>query len=105
MSNKYSKNNKLNAVLTEIEAQLLSICDTEEASLDEIRHYMDGFSDRRNPDYNIAMYGNVLVYYSDVYDMYRNAGYKSTDKMSPSKIWETYRRQVGYVARLLVFNR
>ena len=99
--NKYSRNNKLNAVLTDIENQLLSISDTEADSLEEVRHYMLNF--RTESDYNLAQYGNLLVYYGDVYDMYRQAGYKTTDKMTEEQIWKTYRRQVGYVARLIVY--
>lgn len=98
---KYSKNAKLNAVLNDIEEQLLNMCDTEAESLEAIGHYMwlynKGFS-----DYNIAQHGNLLYFCSDVYDMYRKAGYKSTDGFTFDRIWETYKRQVGYVARDLM---
>ena len=90
----YSKNVKLNKALKRIEADLL------ELSIDEIKRYYNDF--KREVDYNIAQYGNVLVYYSDIYDFYKNCGYKSTDKMSTDKIWDLYKRQVGYVARCLI---
>ena len=92
--NKYSKNTKLNKALVGIEADLL------ELGIDEVKRYYNAF--KYEADYNIAQYGNVLVYYSDIYDFYKNCGYKSTDKMTTDKIWDLYKRQVGYVARCLV---
>ena len=71
---KYSKNKKLNDVLTRIENQLL------ELGLDEVKHYKKSFPNEI--DYNIAQYGSVLVYYSDVKQMYKDCGYKSLEKMS-----------------------
>lgn len=94
MKNKYSKNKKLNDVLTRIENQLL------ELGLDEVKHYKESFPSEI--DYNIAQYGSVLVYYSDVKQMYKDCGYKSLEKMSDEKVWEIYKRQVGYVARQLI---
>ena len=94
--NKYSKNYKLNNVLIQIESDLL------EMGIDEIKRYYNQF--KYECDYNIAQYGNLLVYYSDIYDFYKNCGYKSTDKMSTEKIWDLYKRQVGYVARCLLNN-
>lgn len=91
---KYSKNKKLNDVLTRIERQLL------ELGLDEVKHYKKSFPNEI--DYNIAQYGSVLVYYSDVKQMYKDCGYKSLEKMSDEKVWEIYKRQVGYVARQLI---
>lgn len=91
---KYSKNKKLNEVLTRIEEQLL------ELGLDEVKHYMQEF--KNELDYNIAQYGNLLVYYYDIKKMYRDCGYTTLDKMSDQKVWEIYKRQVGYVARELM---
>lgn len=93
MKNKYSKNKKLNEVLTRIEEQLL------ELGLDEVKHYKESFPNEI--DYNIAQYGNLLIYYYDVKQMYKDSGYVSLDKMSDSKVWEIYKRQVGYIAREL----
>lgn len=93
---KYSKNVKLNKVLTTIEEQLL------ELGLEEVKHYYNEF--KYESDYNIAQYGNLLIYYVDVKEMYANCGYKSTEKMSDAKVWEIYKRQVGYVARQLIAN-
>ena len=79
--------------MTRIERQLL------ELGLDEVKHYKKSFPNEI--DYNIAQYGSVLVYYSDVKQMYKDCGYKSLEKMSDEKVWEIYKRQVGYVAREL----
>lgn len=90
---KISKNSKLNAVLNEIYEDL------QEMGLSEICRYRANFD--REPDYNIVQYGNLLIYYYDVREMYKRAGYKSMDKMSDSQIWEIYKRQVGYIAEMM----
>jgi hypothetical protein len=93
---KYSKNVKLNTVLNQIEEHLNYL------ELSEIARYMKEYSNE--PDYNIAQYGNMLVYYWDIRKMYINAGYKTfeNNKISDSKMWEIYKRQVGYVARQIM---
>lgn len=98
--NKYSPNKKLEACLCNIELDLLSMCEHKEESLNEIRRYMREFP--KEPDYNLAQYGNLLIYYNQVRDFYLDCGYKSMRNMSDSKIWATYLRQVGYVARRLI---
>lgn len=92
----YSKNKKLNSVLNTIEEQL------KEMGVDEVKRYCKEFPNE--PDYNIVQYGNLLVYYYDIYKLYENCGYKSTNKYSLEKIWETYKRQVGFVAKQLLKN-
>lgn len=89
----YSKNKKLNGVLNHIESEL------NELGIDEVKRYMDSFP--RETDYNIAQYGNLTVYYVDVRRIYTDNGYKTIDRMSDFSVWETYKRQVGYVARKL----
>lgn len=96
---KYSKNKKLNGVLNEIREDLLSIHDTEAESLKEIAHYKREFP--KEIDFNLVQYGNMLIYYYDIRAMYARHGYKSMDRMSDDQVWETYKRQVGYVARNL----
>lgn len=91
---KYSKNKKLNSVLMEIEEQLL------ELGIEEVKRYKNEF--KNEIDYNIAQYGNLLIYYEDIKDMYNNAGYKSMRNYSDTKIWEIYKRQVGYITRKLL---
>lgn len=88
---KFSKNKKLNAVLSAIYEDLQAL------GADEVRHYKKEFSHEK--DFNLAQYGNLLCYYNDIYKFYNNCGYKSTDKLSTEKIWDLYLRQVGFVAR------
>ena len=87
----YSKNAKLDHVLNTIELELLDL------GLDEVARYRKEF--KGITDYNIVEYGNVSIYYEDVREIYKD--YKSLDNASDSKIWDIYRRQVGYVARKL----
>jgi hypothetical protein len=94
---KFSVNAKLNAVLNEI------FNDLEEMGVNEVRRYVREFWYCN--DYNIVQYGNLLIYYSDVRELYKRAGYKSMDKMSDSKIWDIYKRQVGYMARTILKER
>lgn len=93
---KFSKNVKLNTVLNQIEFDLLQL------GKNEIARYMQEFPNE--PDYNIAQYGNMLIYYCNIRKMYTDAGYMSFEenKISDSKIWEIYKRQVGYVARQIM---
>ena len=93
----FSKNKKLNAVLFGIYEDL------KEFGIDEIKRYYNEF--KNEPDFNIAQYGNLLIYYADIREFYKNAGYKSIEKMSDSKVWEIYKKQVGYVAwKMLLEN-
>ena len=93
---KYSKNTKLNTVLNQIEENLLQF------GKDEIKRYMKEYPNE--PDYNIGQYGNMLVYYWEIRKMYIKAGYKSfcDNRISDNKMWEIYKRQVGYVARQIM---
>ena len=93
---KYSKNVKLDNVLNQIENQLTYL------ELPEIARYMKDFPNE--PDYNLAQYGNMLVYYWEIRKMYINAGYKTfeNNRISDNKMWEIYKRQVGYVARQIM---
>lgn len=98
---KYSKNAKLNRVLSEIRNQLLSIHDTENESLQEIKSYIDFYGfDPDNLDYFIYQYGNVLIYNYEIRDLYKE--YKSLESASIEKLIEIYKRQVGYMARELL---
>lgn len=99
----FSRCKKLQGVLTEIYADLLEISDTEEQSRNEIKRYCKEFL--RESDCNIAAYGNMLIYYDDVRNFYRKHGYKTAERLSDRALWETYRRQVGYVARLIAGDR
>lgn len=93
---KYSKNVKLNTVLNQIEDDLKWL------ELPEIARYMQDYPNE--PDYNIAQYGNMLIYYDEIRKMYIDAGYKSFkgNKISNTSMWNYYKSQVGYVARELM---
>lgn len=93
---KYSKNVKLNTVLNQIENDLICL------GLTEIKRYMKEFPNE--PDYYIAEYGNMMIYYSQIRGMYLDAGYKtfSISRISNTKMWNIYKRQVGYVARQIM---
>ncbi|MBQ9434907.1 MAG: hypothetical protein IJU33_02135 [Bacteroidales bacterium] len=99
----FSANKKLENVLQAIKDQLLHIGNTKKESISEIKHYYTSF--KRQPDHNLVEYGSLLIYYGDIRDMYKKAGYGSTiDRMSDEALWNTYKRQVGYVARHLLSN-
>lgn len=44
---------------------------------------------RREPDYNYAQYGNLLISSYDVRGLFTRAGYK-TDNYSDYKLWQMY---------------
>ena len=92
-------------VINEIKGDLLEMCDTPEESLGEIVRYVDCFP--KEPDYNIAQYGNLLVYYDHVRDFYTSRGYKDNDPniVDDGKLWEMYKKHVGCAARKLLKER
>lgn len=87
-------------VFPHIEHQLLSICDTKEESLSEIKRYIENFP--HEPDFNIVQYGNLLVYYNQLREFYHSCGCKSMEDKSDDEVWETYKKHVGYVANKLL---
>ena len=93
---KYSRNRKLNNVLTEIEGQLFSKLDVS-----EIKRYMNKCP--KETDEYMYQCGNLLVFIGDIRQMYLNAGYKC-ERWSDDRIEQTYMRQVGYVARMIITN-
>ena len=97
----YSKNAKLNKVLNEIRDQLLSIHDTENESLNEIKRYVDYFGfNPQHLDYFIYEHGNVLIYNYQIRELYKE--YKSLASSSIEKLIDIYKRQVGCMARQLL---
>ena len=91
----FSKNKKLNGLLNDIRDELL------ELGMEEILHYHDEFKGQAS-DFNIVQYGNLLIYYDDIRELYEKNGYKSIKNWSDEKIWDTYKRQVGYIVRDIV---
>lgn len=104
---KFSKNVKLNNALSGIYEQLKEYdTDTETGkSTGEIKRYYKEFKNSGEKDYNIAQYGNLLIYYSDIYKFYADCGYKTTAKFSTEKIWDLYLRQIGYIVRNYFINK
>ena len=98
---KFSKNVKLNKVLNSIYDSLLSIHDTEDESIIEIRHYKNDFP--KEIDYNLYQYGNVLIYNNEIKDLYKE--YASLKNVSIDKLISIYKRQVGYVAKYIITNK
>lgn len=99
---KWSINKKLNTCLQAIADSLLEMCETPEESLSEIKRYMREFP--KEPDYNIAQYGNLFVYYDEIREFYKSCGYsvKGVARRSNDDLWATYKHQVGYVANCLI---
>ncbi len=98
----FSPNKKLNNILNDIYGDLIKkMGRNRKEAVEEIRRYKRSFP--KEPDYNIAQYGNLLIYHGDIRNAYKKAGYGSTiTKMSDEKLWDTYMRQVGYVARYII---
>lgn len=82
--------------------QLKSIHDTEQESLDEVRHYAKHF--HLISDFNIVQYGSLLVYYDDIRDFYKDCGYPNIEQMENDELWDMYRKNVGYVAKMMLCN-
>ena len=89
---KFSKNKKLNYVLNDIYSYLL------EMGKDDIKRYMKDFPYKA--DYNIYQYGNMRIYNDEIRELYKN--YKCLKNASIDKLIDIYKRQVGYMAKLIV---
>ena len=96
---RFSTNSKYNSTCVEILAQLTEMYDTEQESRNEIARYRREFP--KEPDYNLAQYGNLLIYYYQVREMFRKCGYseKTLKRVSDSRLWEMYLYRVGEVVR------
>ena len=90
---KFSPNAKLNYVLNDIYEDL------KELGKSEVLRYKKSYPGEI--DFCIAQNGHMRVYYYQIRDLYKKAGYAASmwDKWSDDKLWNTYLRQVGYVAR------
>lgn len=89
---KFSKNNKLNYVLNDIYNDLMKL------GKDEIKRYMHDFPNEI--DYNIYQYGNMRIYNDEIRVLYID--YKCLKNASINKLVNIYKRQVGYMARLII---
>lgn len=97
----FSVNTKLNGLLNEIYFDLLEICDTEQESRDLVKRYFNDYRKSKECDFSIVADGNMLISYYSVRQLYKKHNYKSMERMSDNKIWNIYKRQVGYVARMV----
>lgn len=101
-----SKSPVLNAIYNDIWDYL------EDLGTDEVKRYMNAFP--RETDYNLVQYGNMRIYYSEIREMYVNAGAKQYSetykrarngnaagdyKISDDQLWEFYKRDVARIAR------
>ena len=95
----FSPNRKLNNLLSSIRDEIIDRFDSGEDMYHKIARYKQNFP--RESDFNFVQYGNLHVYYDDIRDFYKTAGYADStiDRMSDDEIWELYKRQVGYVLR------
>lgn len=89
---KFSKNKKLNYVLNDIYSYLL------EMGKDDIKRYIKYYLNEI--DYNIYQYGNMRIYNDEIVELYKD--YKCLKNASIHKLIDIYKRQVGYMARLII---
>lgn len=89
---KFSKNKKLNYVLADIYNYLM------ELGKDEIKRYMHNFPNEM--DYNIYQYGNMRIYNDEIKELYKN--YKCLKHASIDKLINIYKRQIRFMANLII---
>ena len=102
---KFVNSNKMNKILNEIFEEF-----KECMALEDIKRYKKEF--RMLPDYNIAQYGNLLVYYYDIRKLFESCDYKNVEKtntkgnyvISDETLWNRYKSLVGIVADYIVAN-
>ena len=61
-------------------------------TIDKLHRYKSSF--RREPDYNFAQYGNGIIAYYDVRELYGRAGY-NVRNYSDTKLWQMYLLATG----------
>lgn len=103
---KISRNSRRNALLNYICDDILAKYENYDEGysglLRELKRYYADF--KRELDYNYAQYGNLLIGYSDVRELYKKCGYsaRSIDKLADDQIWRDYRAAVGEVIRFII---
>lgn len=99
---KYSNNPKLQRYLQSIEDDLMSMEAVPEKSIRVMLHYKESFP--KEPDYNIAQYGRLLVSPCQIRRRMAECGYseKSAARRSDDDIWSKYLQQVGSVTRTIL---
>lgn len=96
---KLSKNKKLNKVLLDILIDLVEL--DEYGELNEVERYRKNFPNEI--DYNIFQYGNMRVYWSEIFDLYKD--YNSLKNASAEKLESIYKRQIRYIANYYLYHR
>lgn len=89
---KFSKNEKLNHVLSEIYDYMTDI------DINELKRYKNEFP--KELDYNLYQYGLLLIGDNEIRDLYKN--YASLKRASMIKIIEIYKRQIRYITNLIL---
>lgn len=75
----------------------------ESLGVEEIKHYYNDYWNKKEIDYNIAQYGNLLIYYCDVRELFEKHDYK-VKNYSDTTLWDMYRGLVGKIARAIVLR-
>lgn len=103
---KISRNSRRNALLNSICDDILAKYENynegHSGLLRELKRYYADF--RRELDYNYAQYGNLLIYHTDVRELYKKCGYSasSIDKLTDNQLWRYYLAAVGEVVRFII---
>ena len=74
---------------------------TDSLSYEEIKHYVKRFIYLNTLDYNIAQYGNLLIYYTQIRDFYKEHGFDYSTK-DDEFIWNLYKKDVGVEVRKIL---
>lgn len=91
----------------------------DELGAGEVARYMYSFP--RKTDYNLVDYGSMRICYNEIRELYARAGYTGVlnvwkrptfaarnnvrineYKVTDSELWESYKRDVGHVARIYI---
>ena len=88
----FSKNKKLNYVLNDIYNYLMKL------GKDDIKRYMHNFPNEM--DYNIYQYGNMRIYNNEIRALYKD--YKCLKNASINKLINIYKRQIRFMANLII---
>lgn len=97
---RFSKNAKLNTVLNSIYEDLVYMCESKDASIQEIKRYKKEFPNEL--DFNLYQYSNLLVYNDQIRELYKD--YKSHKNASIEKLINIYKIQVRFIANYILEN-
>ena len=90
-------------LFNELKDDLLSICETEEESIDFIKDYVNEYP--YSTDFNIVQYGNILGYFGQVRDMYsKHMSAEELNNLSDTDLWDIYKKDIGYVVKKIILK-